>query len=149
MERYSDNPNQFVDPAKLADDAVLALSSVERGSQVSPELLEEGIKLCEYLIHLFQELKTPEVEREQWTFHAVRDDRKALRESGIDIDREHKRTEEVKKWISDLMNNPSSHTRQEIESIKEHLMSITMPIWQKRTSEFRERKMKRSLIVHG
>lgn len=149
MERYSDNPNQFVDPAKLADDAVLALSSVERGSQVSPELLEEGIKLCEYLIHLFQELKTPEVEREQWTFHAVRDDRKALRESGIDIDREHKRTEEVKKWISDLMNNPSSHTRQEIESIKEHLMSITMPIWQKRTLEFRERKMKRSLIVHG
>lgn len=149
MERYSDNPNQFVDPAKLADDAVLALSSVERGSQVSPELLEEGIKLCEYLIHLFQELKTPEVEREQWTFHAVRDDRKALRESGIDIDREHKRTEEVKRWISDLMNNPSSHTRQEIESIKEHLMSITMPIWQKRSSEFRERKMKRSLIVHG
>lgn len=149
MKGYSDNPNQILDPAKLADDTVLALSLVQRGSKVSPELLEEGIKLCEYLIQLFQELKTPEVEREQWTFHAVRDDRKALRESGIDIDRGHRKTEEVKKWISDLMNNPSSHTREEIEGIKEHLMNITMPIWQKRTSEFRERKLKRSLIVHG
>lgn len=149
MKVYSDDPNQFVDLAKLADDAVLALSSVERGSKVAPELLEEGIKLCEHLVSLFQELKTPKIEREQWTFHAVRDDREALRESGIDIDSEHRKTEEVKKWIRDLIDDPSSHTPQEIGSIKEHLMSITMPIWQKRTSEFREKKIKRSLIVHG
>lgn len=149
MNSYRDNPEQFVNPAKLADDTVLALSSVERGCEVSPELLEEGIKLCDYLIHLFQELKAPEIEREQWTFRAVRDDRKALRESGIDIDREYRRTEEVKKWISDLINNPSSHTQEEIKSIKAHLMTMTMPIWRNRASEFRERKMKRSLIVHG
>jgi hypothetical protein len=148
VKGHSDNPNQFLDLAKLADDAVLALSSVERGSKVSLELLEEGIKLCEYLLYLFREMKTPEFERERWTFHSVRDDREALRESGIDMDREYTKTEEVKKWISELINNPSSHTREEIESIKEHLMTITMPIWQKRTSEFRERKMKRSLIVH-
>jgi len=149
MKAHNDNPNQPLDPAKLADDAVLALSSVQRGSKVSSELLEEGIQLCDYLIHLFQELKAPQVETERLILRAVRDDRKALRESGIDIDKAYRKTKEVKKWISDLMHNPSSHSREEIESIKEHLMSITLPIWRHRTSEFRERKMKRSLIVHG
>jgi hypothetical protein len=149
MKKSGDNPSQSPDPVKLADDAVLALSSLARGSKISPELLEEGIKLCEYLIYLFQELKMPEGEREQWTFYAVRDDRKALQESRIDIGEALRKTEEVKKWIGDLITNPSSHTQDEIEGIKEHLMTITMPIWQKRTLEFRERKMKRSLIVHG
>ena len=148
MKLYSDSPNQFIDLTKLADDVVLGLSSIERGSKVPPELLEKGIELCEYLLYLVEGLKAAEFEKERLPFHSVRDDREALRESRIDIDREYTKTEEVKNWIGDLIDNPSSHTREEIEVIKEHLMTLTMPIWQKRTSEFRERKMKRSLIVH-
>ena len=60
-----------------------------------------------------------------------------------------RKTEEVRKWISDLTSDASSHSQKEIQSIKDYLLSITMPIWQNRTSEFRERKMKRSLMVHG
>ena len=149
MKEYSESPEQFSNPAKLADDTVLALASLERGAKVAPELLEEGIKLCDYLIHLIKQLKAPQVQGERWAFRAIRDDTRALGESGIDIDKANEKTEEVKKWISDLVDNPSSHSKEEIESIKEYLISITMPMWRSRTSEFRDRKMKRSLIIRG
>ena len=58
------------------------------------------------------------------------------------------KTEKVKRMIGDLIDDPSSHTSEDIESIKEHLMNMTMPIWRHRASEFRERKMKRSLVLH-
>lgn len=147
MERHSDRP-QFTDPAKLADDTVLALSFIERGRKVPAELLENGVKLCDYLIQLLKESKTLQI-KEKGTFRAVRDETEALLESKIDIERELRKTEEVKSWINDLKDDPTSHTHEQIESIKEHLMTITMPIWRNRTVEFRERKMKRSLIVHG
>jgi hypothetical protein len=149
MKMHNDNPEQFPNPSKLADDAVLALSSLERGSKVTPEVLKEGIKLCDYLIHLIGELKAPQVQKDRWTFRAIRDDSIALTESGIDIDKAYEKTEQVKKWISDLIEDPLSHSREEIESIKEHLINVTMPMWQSRTSEFRDRKMKRSLIIRG
>ena len=149
MNKYGKESEEFFNPARLAYEAVLALSSIERGSKTSLELLKEGIKLCDYMINLFWEIKVPETEQQKWAFRSVRDDRKALRESGIDIDKELRRTKEARKWISELISDASSHSQQEIQSIKDHLLSITMPIWQSRTSEFRERKMKRSLIVHG
>ena len=153
MKTYSDNPEQYPNPAKLADDTVIALSSLERGSKVATEVLEEGIKLCDYLIHLIEELKAPQVQKGQWISRAILDDSKALREilkeSGISIDEAYKKTEQVKKWISDLVEAPSSHSREEIESIKEHLISVTMPMWWSRTSEFLDRKMEGSLIIHG
>lgn len=149
MKKYGKELEEFVNPAKLADEAVFALSSIERGSQTSLEFLQEGIELCDYMLHLFQGIKVPEAEQQKWAFRSVRDDREALQKSGIDIDRELRKTKEVRKWISDLIGDISSHSPEEIQSIKDHLLTITMPIWQNRISEFRERRMKRSLIVHG
>lgn len=149
MNSYGKELEEFLNPAKLADEAVLALSCIERGTKTSLEFLREGIKLCDYMLHLFHGIKVPEDAQQKWAFRSVRDDRKALQGSGIDIDKEFRKTEEVRKWISDLISNESSHSQEEIQSIKDHLLNITMPIWQNRTSEFRERKMKRSLMVHG
>lgn len=150
MERHSDRLNQFIDPAKAADDTVLALSSIERGREVAAELLEIGIKLCDYLIQLLRESKTPEVKEEEYACRGVRYvEIRALQQSKIDIDKEIDKTEQVREWINDLMKDPSSHTQEEITIIKEHLMTITMPIWRNRTVEFREREMKRGLVVHG
>lgn len=145
MTKHSQEFNQLVNPVKLADDTIFALSSIERGGKVSPELLREGIELCDYLITLLDELKTPGELRTQLTFRAVRDDKKVLQESGIDIER----VREVKKWINDLMKDPSRHTPEELKSMQEFLMTTTMPMWQNRTLEFRERKLKRGLIIRG
>ncbi len=79
MERRSDRL-QFTDPAKLADDTVLALSFMERGRKVPAELLKNGVKLCDYLIQILNELKTPQIKEEEGTFHGVRDETKALLE---------------------------------------------------------------------
>ena len=81
----------------------------------------------------------------QLTFRAVRDDKKVLQESGIDIERVRK----VKEWINDLMKDPSSHTPEELKSIQEFLITMTMPMWQNRTLEFREKKLKRGLIIRA
>jgi hypothetical protein len=146
MIKYIRDLNQLVNPVKLADDAVFALSSIERGRKPSPELLKKGIELCDYLINLLEELKAPETQGPQSAFRAVRDDdKKALQESGIDIDMVRR----VKNWINDLMKDPSSHTSEEIKNIKKFLITMTMPMWQNRTLEFRERKLKRRLIIRG
>jgi len=145
MTKNSQEFNPLVNPVKLADDTTFALSSIERGGKVSPELLKEGVELCDYLISLLEELKTPVEPRAQLTFRAVRDDREVLQESGIDIER----VREVKKWINDLIENPSSHTPENLKTMQEFLMTTTMPMWQNRTLEFRERKLKRGLIIRG
>lgn len=145
MTKHSQEFNPLVNPVKLADDTIFALSSIERGGKVSPELLKEGIELCDYLISLLEELKTPVEPRAQLTFRAVRDDREVLQESGIDIERVQK----VKEWINDLMEDPFSRTLEDLISMQEFLMTTTMPMWQKRTLEFRERKLKRGFIVRG
>ena len=145
MTKHSQEFNQLVNPVKLADDTTFALSSIERGGKVSPELLKEGVELCDYLISLLEELKTPVEPRAQLTFRAVRDDREVLQESGIDI----KRVQKVKEWINDLMEDPFSRTLEDLISMQEFLMTTTMPMWQNRTLEFREKKLKRGLIIHG
>jgi len=145
MTKLSHKYNQLVNPVKLADDTIFALSSIKRGGEYSPELLREGIKLCDYLITLLDELRAPEEPKTQFTFRAVRDDKKVLQDSQIDIGR----LREVKNWINDLMKDPSLHTPKEIESMQEFLMNTTMPMWQSRSLEFRERKLKRGLIIRG
>jgi len=145
MKQRNQEFNSLVNPVKLADDTILALSSIQRGVKVSPELLKEGIELCDYLITLLEELKAPEKQKTQLTFRTIRDDKKVLQEIGVDI----KRVRELKKWIEDLIEDPSSHTSEELESMQEFLMTTTMPMWQNRTLEFREKKLKRGLIIRG
>lgn len=145
MTKYTKDLNRLVNPAKMADDTVLALSSIKRGGKVSSEFLKEGIELCDYLISLLEELKPLGAQKGQLTFRAVRDDKEALQESGIDIDTVRK----VRERINDLREDPSSHTNEEIKSMQELLMKTTMPMWQNRTIEFREKKLKRGFIVRG
>lgn len=145
MTNYSQDSNRLVNPAKLADDAVLALSSIERGGEVSPEPLKEGIELCDYLIGLLEALKSSGEQKGRLTFRAVLDDMRALQKSKIDIDK----VREVKDWINDLTKDASSHTLEEIENIQELLITGTMWMWQNRTLEFREQKLKRGLIIRG
>lgn len=149
MENTNYDPVQSVNPAKLADDTVLTLSSMQRGSTTEPESLKEGVRLCDYLLHLIEQLRAKQSREERPRFHTVQGDKKAMTDSGIEVNKAYERTEMVKKWINDLIENPSSHSQEDIEAIKEHLMRITMPMWRNRTSEFRERKMKRSLTIHG
>lgn len=145
MKKYSQEFNRLVNPVKLADDTILALSSIQRGVKVSPELLRGGIELCDYMITLLEELKAPREPTAKWTFRKIRDDKVVLQERGINIER----VREVKKWIKETMENTSCHTPEELESMQEFLMTTTMPMWQNRTLEFREKKLKRGLIIRG
>jgi hypothetical protein len=142
------NLNRLFNPARLADATVLALSAIERGDKVPPELLRGGIELCDYLISLFEELEVPQLVEEQWAFHRARD-KKVLQESGIDIKSMHVKVNNAKEWINGLIQNPSSYTQEQIKNIQELLVTVTMPMWRIRASEFRERKLKRGLIIHG
>ena len=66
--KQAQESRRLFNPARLADDTVLALSSIGRGEKVSIEFLDEGIKLCDYLLSLFNELEIPESQKEQWLF---------------------------------------------------------------------------------
>lgn len=143
MKNYNRYFNRLTNPVKLADNTVFTLSSIERGHKVSPVLLQEGIKLCDYLISLFKELKMSKEKKAQLIPSAVNNDYKALQE--IDIDK----VREAKKLIEDLMKDPLSHTKKEIKDLRKFLITVTMPMWQNRTLEFREMKLKQGLIIRG
>ena len=145
MIKYARNLNRLDSPSKMADDAVFALSSIERGREVSLEFLKEGVELCDYIINLIEEIKAPETKKNKLTFRAVHDDKEVLHEIGIDIDEVQK----IKSLINDLIKDVSSHTSEEVESIQKFLITTTMPMWKNRTLELREKKMKRGLIIRG
>ena len=147
MKRHVRDSSRFFNPARLADEAVLALSSIERGREVSLEFLKEGIELCDYLVSLLGEA-SPQPERGRWAFHRTRD-REALQESEIDIDIMRAKVEQAKEALERLIQDPSSHDAEQIGKTQERLMTLTMPLWRNRTSEFRERKLKRGLSIHG
>jgi hypothetical protein len=141
--------DKFFDPAKLADDTVIALSDIERGTSANSDSINEGVRLCDYLLHLLQEADKSEVEERRSTFTTFENDRKAFVENITDIEVERKVIQGMKRVLSDLIVDPSSHTKQEIDSIKQYFIKTTMPMWRNRTTEFRDRKMKRSLVIRG
>jgi len=136
-------------PVRLADNTVLALSSLERGAGASPESLSEGIRLCDYLMLLLRTRSSSQESREATAiFPGMSDGAETLAQSLSDVSEALGKTEQVKQYIDDLIRDPASHTSVEIQDIKKHLIILTMPMWRRRASEFRERKMKRSLTLH-
>ena len=134
MYKYVKNVDEFTNVVKLADDTILALSSLDRGQEVSSELLERGINLLEYLEELFREIKIGKGEDDYEIFRGVRDDKMLIKESKIDLDQELEKSGEMKKMIRNLISSPSSRKSEDIKKIKEYLIKITMPYWQRRTS---------------
>lgn len=143
MKNYNRYLNRLTNPVKLADNTVFTLSSIERGNKVSPVPLREGIELCDYLISILEELKMSKEKEVQLISSAVNKDYKALQK--IDINK----VREAKKWIKDLLKDPLSHTKKEIKDLRKFLITVTMPMWQNRTLEFREMKLKQGLIIRG
>lgn len=146
MRKCIQGSNRFFNPVKLADDTVLALSAIKRGNKVAPEPLEEGVEFCNYLITLFESKETI-YQREQWTFHAARD-REILQESEIDSTNIIAKAKKVKKLIQGIIEQKLSPEVKQIESIQEFLIDATTPLWRKRISEFREKKLKWGLTTH-
>ncbi len=132
-----------INPVKLADDTVLALSSIKRNGKVSSEFLKKGIQLCEYLISLLEELKDFENQRPQLAFYAIRNDKNILHKHKIDIDEVRKIREE----INNLIKDHSSPDIKRIEYIQKFLIDATMPMWQIRNTEYREKNLKRRHII--
>jgi hypothetical protein len=145
MMNVNSETNRTNNPSGLADQAVYALSSIIRDAQVSLEMLNKGVILCDYFITILDESELPDNEKSQLTFRASREDVEELKNKEIDISK----IQEVKKLITDLMDNPKSHTPEEIRDVQQFLVITTMPMWQKRTIEFREKKLRKGLLVRG
>ncbi len=145
MTGYGRESKSVINPVKLADNTIFALSSIERGIEVDPQTLREGIDLCDYLIKLLEESECETEKKSKLTFRSIYDDRKALRESEIDLDK----LRILKEWISDLLKDASSHTPEEISQLQKVLIDATMTMWQNRTIEFREKKLRRGFIISG
>jgi len=145
MTGYSRKVRELVNPVKLADDTVLALSMIERGTEVPPEEFKKGIVLCEYLMKLYEESEYEIEAQSKLFFRSISDDKKALMKSGINVDTLRK----LKDWINDLIKDTTSHTPDEIRELQKLLIDATMRMWQNRTIEFREKKLRRGFVVSG
>jgi len=148
MSGHTQDLDRFSNPSKTADDIVLGLSLIEREGKVSPELLKEGIEFCDYLMNLLEEVRTPSSQKEQWISLTVRD-KDAIKESMINIDDTISKLKNAKECLNKVIESSSSLTPEQIRNIQEILVNVTMPIWRKRTAEFREKKLKRGLIIDG
>ena len=136
MTTYFQNLEQFYNPVRIADELVLALSE---GGQISSKLLLDGIKLCEYLTSLLEEIKAPTSQKkEQWPFHALCD-KNAFEEIDIDIDKMLVKIKDVRLLLNNLKENPASQKPEQINKIQEYLVTLTVPIWRKQNLEFRKK----------
>jgi len=143
MTRYGKAAAPLANPVQLADNAVLALASLERDAVVKPELLNDGIKLCEYLVSLLEDLKGPEDRKAQFLFRAVFSDKKSLQNTKIDLED----VRQVKEKLTDLLRDPASYTKKEIEDMQRFLVMWSMPLWQHRIVESEERRLRRGLFT--
>ena len=84
--------------------------------------------------------------REKWTFQAARD-REILQESEFDSSNMVAKAKKVKEQIQGIVEQKLSLEAKQIENIQEFLMDTTMPLWRKRISEFREKKLKWGLTT--
>lgn len=148
MSGHTQDLDRFSNPSKTADDIVLGLSLIEREGNVSPELLKEGIEFCDYLMNLLEEVRTPSSQKEQWISLTIRD-KDAIKESMINIDDTISKLKNAKECLNKVIESSSSLTPEQIRNIQEILVNVTMPMWRKRTAEFREKKLKRGLIIDG
>jgi len=131
---------------KYADDVVLALSSMERESTMIPkESLDEGIELCDYFVTLLRGEEDIGEKRGVFAYYEARDDMENLKESGIDI---HK-VQDIRESLKALKDDPNSRTKEELRNIQGFFIKVTMPMWQKRTEDFRVSKMKKGHIIRG
>jgi hypothetical protein len=78
-------------------------------------------------------------------FKSISDDKTALMKTGIDVDALKK----LQDWIKDLIKDATSHSSDEIKELQKLLIDATMRMWQNRTMEFREKKLRRGFIISG
>ncbi len=145
MTGYSRKVRELVNPVRLADETVFALSMIERGAEVPPEELKKGIVLCDYLVKLLEELEYKKEAQPKLIFRSISDDKTALMKSGISSDTLRK----LQDWINDLITDTTSHTPDEINELQKLLIDATMRMWQNRTIGFREKKLRRGFIISG
>lgn len=136
MTTHFQNLERFYNPVRVADELVLALSE---GGQVPPKLFLDGIKLCEYLTNLLEEVKTStSPKKEQWPFHALRD-KNAFEEFEIDPDKMLEKIKDVNLLLNNYKENPALLKPEQINKIQEYLVTVTVPIWSKQNLEFRKK----------
>jgi len=137
--------NQFLDPSRLAEDAVLALSQLQRGSEANIEMIDAGIRLCDYLMTFWKE---PSKDRGAFSSFSE-SDKNDLTEEGWNLEEVSQKAQGIKEQIAALKASPELFKEYDIDQIKEFLINVTTPIWHKRSSDFRDRKIKRSFIIRG
>ena len=141
-----DRKDRVPNSVKFADDVVLALSSIERESRVIlKESLDEGIELCNYFVTLLEGEENIGEKRGVLAFYEARDDMEKLKESGINISEVRNIIASLKALKDDL----NSRTKEELRNIQGFFIRVTMPMWQKRTEDFRVSKMKKGHIIRG
>ena len=143
MKNQNQIRDRIVNPVKLADNAVLTLSALERKDEVSEDRLNEAISLCDYLLQLLE--SSPSEVIGVPTGSIIELDREALHKTEVKAEDLHN----VRNWLTDITNDRTSHGKEDLEEMQALLVKVTMPMWRSRTSEFRERKLRRSLILHG
>ncbi|MGD0884336.1 MAG: hypothetical protein ABSA46_05565 [Thermodesulfovibrionales bacterium] len=141
MRRYDEDPARF-NPVKLADNFVIALSLIKKGYMANIKQLEEGDELCDYFMDLLEDLEHGG-QLNQLTSPGAIKDREVLSESGVT----REKVSRMKSMISRLIAERSAYTKRQIEEIQAFFIAVTMPMWQNRISEFREKRLKRGHIV--
>jgi len=143
MKTYSADMRRRINPVRLADDTIYALSSIVRNRQADIGSLKSGIELSDYLIELLEDFQTDMDKNSFPPYRLVGQDMKSIKKLKITKDEVIK----IKMMIKNLIEEPSSHTNEEIRNIQKTLLDVTMPMWQKRSIDFRKMKMKKGFIL--
>jgi hypothetical protein len=148
MAAYFNDPKTGFNAVKAADEAVLALATYKRSREMSPIFLSQAISLCDYLKERISDIRDQTTEKASHrSFRTPNADAKGY----LDNEDYTSHLEKAIELLKEILENPSSATAdarsEEITHIQELLINLTMPIWRRRTMEFRDKKLKRGLVI--
>lgn len=96
----------------------------------------QGIALCDYLVEVFQRALREEAVWEFPSDRAKHMDRESLLASGVTLDR----VARVRQQLVEVLQGQPGEA---IEGIQQFLVRVTMPMWARRTREWREARRRR------
>jgi hypothetical protein len=148
MQQREASQPQYGDLVRLADDAVIGLSSLARTGTIAKELLQEGVELCDMMLVLLGRRQNG-VERKRIRAVRLESDQRTLRESGLKAEQVTSEARAARSALMSMIDGEPPPSVEEVSRMEAMFVSWTMPFWRARLGEFRERRERRELRGRG
>ena len=136
------------DVVRLADDAVVGIALKAQSGALVPDLLDEGVELCDIMLVLFGE-RVDRIDPSQLDSIKLKEMSTILSKAGLQSEELLPEVKETKGIIRGLIAGSDDPPPDRLANVEAALLRWTMPFWRERLGEFRTRRERREFRARG